>query len=103
MRKLAGAKMKKLSRASKKDMTRRNGSIDFCNVPSIKQAGEMSHECLITVLRLCPASEKFGSTRVILNTKTVSLREARRLVINMIRKVSIDLVEEIPEEPSSQS
>ena len=84
-------------------MTKKNGSIDFCNVPSITQAGGMSHECLILVLRLCPASDYFGSTKVILNTRTFTLRQSRKLVNAMIKKFTLDIIEEIPEVPSNPS
>ena len=100
MRDLAQAKIKEFSAESREEMSNSDGSIDFCNVPSIMQAGGMSHEHLITVLRLCPASDYFGSTMVNLNIQTVSLREARRLVNTMIKRVTLDLIDKIPEVPS---
>ena len=103
MRTLAVAKIKNLSAENKKEITKKDGSIDFCNVPTIMQAGGMSHECLILVLRLCPASDYFGSPKVILNTKTFTLRKTRSLVNAMIKKVTLDLIEEIPEVPSLPS
>ena len=62
----------------------------------------MSHEELIQVLKICPASDYFGQLRVKLNRHTVSLNKARQLVIQMIRKVKRELVEAIPEQMSER-
>ena len=83
-------------------MANEDGSIDYCNVPSIVQASNLSHEGLLSVLKLCPASDYFGAPRVILNSQTVSFKQAQRLVHKMIKQVTLDLIDKIPEVPSYQ-
>ena len=55
------------------------------------------------VLRECPASDYFGQSKVKLNVKKLSKSKAGVIVLQMVRRVQLQLVDKISEKEKDQS
>ena len=81
-------------------MKTENGKFKVVGLPTIDRAEKMNHKELLRVLKFCPASNYFGQITENLEA-TISLVGARKLTIDMIRRVNMQLIEAIPEQESA--
>ena len=68
----------------------------------MSEIARFSHDELLDLLRLCPASVCFGMRRVDLTKGADTLYKARRLAYEMVTVFQAQNLESIDEAPSSQ-
>lgn len=84
--KLADAKLKLMSPENQLSLQNPLGQTEIVEVPDIAQTLEMRHVELLSLLHKCPASQFFGSYRIRQTMSEIPLKEARKLIFNMIRQ-----------------
>ena len=69
----------------------------------MEEVKTMSHEALLLVLRECPVSDYFGQSKAMLTQNKLGKQKAQTIVAQMVRRVSLQLVDKISEEEKGQS
>ena len=67
------------------EMKNPQGQIEVLGLPDMAEVIQMGLSELVYTLRMCPASEHFGALISDSNFKRVSKKDARQLVIAMIK------------------
>ena len=96
---LANTKIAQMSREDRKSLKDSQGHITIVEMPDLAQVMEMRQPELLKNLHRCPASQYFGNFRAM---QTFSFKQARKLVIEMIRSHAFLDLDVIPEFSSKE-
>ena len=99
---LAQDKLKRMNRQQIESLKGPNGKISVTELPSLAYAIVMTQTELLKALHKCPASVHFGKVESgSADAQALSQKEARKLVIDMIRDHTVQKMEVIPESDHS--